>query len=68
MDWLLEKLEREVNTLKSEKRIALKEVREEQKKFSLLISIIEEHDAELLYTLGTKLEAALKAEREGGGG
>ena len=68
MDWLLEKLEREVNTLKSEKRIALKEVREEQKKFSLLISIIEEHDAELLYTLGAKLEAALKAEREGGGG
>ena len=68
MDWLLEKLEREVNTLKSEKKIALKEVREEQRKFNLLITIIEEHDAELLSTLGAKLETALRAEKEGGGG
>lgn len=67
MDWLLEKLEKEVKNLKDQLQVVNKEFQEERKKFNTLIRIIEEEDGELLSLLGQKLQVELDEQQKEGG-
>ena len=67
MDWLLEKLEKEVKDLQHQLQVVNKEVWEERKKFNTLIRIIEEMDGELLSLLGQKLQVELDEQQKEGG-